>query len=92
MSDDRSVTARELVAASTVAAAHRRDHAHQDGEPSCHPHRVEVIGLGRFAVAVCHDCRVDSGLLDERAAESMAALHRRQTVAGDVAMGSGSAA
>jgi hypothetical protein len=68
-----------MVAACTVAAAHRRDHAHQQGD-GCHPHRVEVIRLGRQAVVVCHDCCADTGYLVARSAETLAAAHRRQTV------------
>lgn len=66
------------VAACTVDAVHRRDHHHADDE-SCHPHLVEVVHLGRRAVAVCHDCRLDSGFLPERDAEGMATAHRQET-------------
>ncbi len=69
------------VAASTAAAAHRRDHYHS-GSLSCHPHSVEVIHLGHQAITVCHDCASDSGFLPEREAEAVAASHRDQTVGG----------
>jgi hypothetical protein len=49
------------VAACTMAAAHRRDHEHTLGADARHPHAVEVVHLGRGAVCVCHDCRLDSG-------------------------------
>jgi hypothetical protein len=68
-----------LVAACTTAAVHRRDHHHQ-GAKSCHPHVVEVIHLGRRAVAVCHDCESDSGFLAEREAEAIADAHRSETL------------
>jgi hypothetical protein len=67
------------VAACTMAAAHRRDHEHRLGADHCHPHVVEVVHLGRRAVTVCHDCRLDSGFLPLREAESLAAGHREQT-------------
>lgn len=67
------------VAASTTAAAHRRDHDHGHEQDDCHPHVVEVVHLGRRAVTVCHDCRLDSGFLPHREAESLAAGHREQT-------------
>lgn len=66
------------VATCTVDAVHRRDH-HHDGEEACHPHRVEVVHLGRRAVAVCHDCRRDTGFLPEREADRLAAAHRHET-------------
>jgi hypothetical protein len=40
---------------------------------------VEVVHLGPRAVTVCHDCRLDSGFLPYREAESLAAGHREQT-------------
>jgi hypothetical protein len=67
------------VAACTTAAAHRRDHEHSPGADHCHPHAVEVVHLGRRAVTVCHDCRLDSGFLPRREAETLAAGHRQQT-------------
>jgi len=67
------------VAAATMAAAHRRDHEHSLDSDDCHPHVVEVVHLGRRAVTVCHDCRLDSGFLPDREAESLAAGHREQT-------------
>lgn len=69
------------VAACTVDAVHRRDH-HHEGEEACHPHLIEVVHLGRRAVAVCHDCCRDSGFLPERDAELLASDHRQETVAG----------
>ena len=66
------------VATCTVDAVHRRDHLHQ-GEGACHPHLVEVVHLGRQAVAVCHDCRQDSGFLPERDADRIASSHRQDT-------------
>ena len=68
------------VAACTMAAAHRRDHEHGLGADGCHPHVVEVVHLGRRAVTVCHDCRLDSGFLPRREAEAMAAGHRELTL------------
>jgi hypothetical protein len=68
----------DLVAASTVDAAHRRDH-HHEGEGACHPHLIEVVHLGRRAVAVCHDCARDSGFLPERDADRLASAHRQET-------------
>lgn len=67
------------VAASTMAAAHRRDHDHRAAPDTCHPHVVEVVHLGSRAVCVCHDCRLDSGFLPRREAETMAAGHRDLT-------------
>lgn len=67
------------VAAATMVAAHRRDHEHSLGADECHPHVVEVVHLGRRAVTVCHDCRLDSGFLPDREAESLATGHREQT-------------
>lgn len=68
------------VAACTMAAAHRRDHEHSLGTDGCHPHEVEVVHLGRNAVCVCHDCRLDTGFLSRREAEARAASHREQTL------------
>ncbi len=66
------------VAACTVEASHRRDHHHGD-DGACHPHLVEVVHLGRRAVAVCHDCCRDSGFLPEREADRLADAHRQET-------------
>lgn len=66
------------VAACTIDAAHRRDH-HHTGEQACHPHLIEVVHLGRRAVAVCHDCHRDSGFLPEREANRLASDHRQET-------------
>jgi hypothetical protein len=65
------------VALSTTAAVHRRDHAHQGD--ACHPHVVEVIGLGQSALVVCHDCASDTGFMDGRVATEVAERHRRLT-------------
>lgn len=67
------------VAACTMEAAHRRDHDHSLGAGECHPHVVEVVHLGRSAVCVCHDCRLDSGFLPSREAEALATGHRELT-------------
>ena len=67
------------VAACTMAAAHRRDHDHSLGADDCHPHVVEIVHLGRRAVCVCHDCRLDSGFLPRREAEALAVGHRELT-------------
>ena len=66
------------IATCTVDAVHRRDH-HHDGEETCHPHLIEVVHLGRRAVAVCHDCGRDSGFLPERDADRLASAHRDET-------------
>ena len=79
-----TTTAVAGIAASTTMAAHRRDHDHRSGTDSCHPHAVEVVHLGQLAVAVCHDCRADSGFGPERAAERLAQGHRRSTVSHSV--------
>ncbi len=67
------------VATCTMAAAHRRDHEHGVDAGACHPHVVEVVHLGRTAVCVCHDCRLDTGFLPRREAEALAASHRELT-------------
>ena len=69
----------EQVAASTVAAVHRRDHDHGQAR-ECHPHAVEVVHLGHRAVTVCHDCQADSGFVPERQAETLARQHLEQTL------------
>jgi hypothetical protein len=69
----------EMVAACTVAAAHRRDHQHDHQLAECHPHTVEVIHLGHRAVAICHDCHADSGFLPDREAEALAERHVEDT-------------
>jgi hypothetical protein len=68
------------VAACTVDAVHQRDH-HHGAEEVCHPHLIEVVHLGRRAVAVCHDCHRDSGFLPERDADRLASAHRQETAA-----------
>jgi hypothetical protein len=67
------------VAACTTMAVHGRDHDHMVSVQLCHPHVVEVIFLGRRALTVCHDCRVDSGFIPFREAERLAEGHRDQT-------------
>jgi len=67
------------VAACTVTAAHGRDHHHALSVQCCHPHAVQVVYLGHRALAVCHDCRTDSGFLPYREAERLADGHRDQT-------------
>ena len=79
MHGDSGQESAALVAVCTAAAAHRRDHHHRV-DASCHPHAVEVVGLGRRAVAVCHDCQSDTGFLSQREAEALAQLHRSQTL------------
>jgi hypothetical protein len=69
----------EMVAACTVAAAHRRDHQHTTHAQECHPHAVEVIHLGHRAAAICHDCHADSGFLPDRDAELLAERHIEET-------------
>ena len=73
-----------IVGAATLTAAHRRDHQHARDEATCHPHRVEVIGLGEQAAVVCHDCCADSGYLTNRSAGRLAAAHRKQTIVDSV--------
>ena len=78
MFDTTHEQSNEPIAACTVDAVHRRDH-HHEGEEACHPHLIEVVHLGRRAVAVCHDCRRDSGFLPERDADRLASAHRHAT-------------
>jgi hypothetical protein len=61
-----------------AAGGHRRDHVHEDGQV-CHPHVVEVIGLGHSAMVVCHDCARDTGFMVAKRAEEVALRHRRLT-------------
>jgi hypothetical protein len=51
---------------------------HEDGQ-ACHPHVVEVIGLGHSAMVVCHDCARDTGFMVAKRAEEVAQRHRRLT-------------
>jgi len=81
LSEKRPATGVADVAACTAAAAHRRDHHHASDSDCCHPHAVEVIGLGDRGVAICHDCGVDSGFLPRREAERLAATHQHDTTA-----------
>lgn len=76
---DQVVPGRAEVAASTVRAAHARDHDHALGMQCCHPHAVLVVYLGHRALTVCHDCRADTGFLPYREAERLAKGHRNQT-------------
>ena len=71
--------AAQEVAACAAAAAHRRDHHHTAESQCCQPHCVEVVHLGQRAVAICHDCRRDSGFLPHRDAERLAEQHREST-------------
>ena len=87
MLDPTHVQSKDNVADCTVDAVHRRDHDHE-GEETCHPHRVEVVNLGPRAVAVCHDCRRDSGFLPERDADQLADAHRHETAGDGVPQGS----
>lgn len=80
MFDSTHEPSTDPVASCTVDAVHRRDHDHQD-EDACRPHLVEVVHLGRQAVAVCHDCHEDSGFLPERDADRLASEHREETAA-----------
>lgn len=83
MSGTERTPSTDPVAASTVDAVHRRDHQHGDAD-ACHPHLIEIVHLGRRAVAVCHDCCQDSGFLPERDADRLASVHRQETAdAGD---------
>ena len=77
--EQQQITRVTEVAACTMAAVHRRDHKHHLGADDCHPHVVEVVHLGRRAVTVCHDCRLDSGFLPRREAEALAVGHRELT-------------
>lgn len=92
MDQYKTLTGLAMVAAATVAAAHRRDHRHDLGGQPCRPHDVEVIQLGQRAVAVCHDCAVDTGYLSGRAADVVAASHRQQTLVKDALLGPSTAA
>lgn len=80
MDDLQAHLATAPVAASTVAAVHRRDHHHDGQAPTCHPHKVEVVHLGHQAVTVCHDCQSDSGFVPDREAEQVAHEHEELTL------------
>ena len=67
------------VAECITTAVHGRDHDHVTASQCCRPHTVEVVFLGHRALAVCHDCRQDSGFLPFRQAESLAKGHRDHT-------------
>jgi hypothetical protein len=62
----------------TLAAVHRRDHTH-NGE-CCHPHEIEVVRLGRSAIAVCHDCGYSYGFESEHDCNIAADAHRSATL------------
>lgn len=84
MDQVRSLAKVAEVAACTAEAAHGRDHDHALDGPSCHPHVVEVVCLGKQALTVCHDCRSDSGFLPYREAVRLAEGHREQTLGANV--------
>jgi hypothetical protein len=79
MSNDPSRPVVAHVAACTAEAAHRRDHDHESRKDCCRPHVVEVVQLGEEAIAVCHDCRLDSGFLPRRTAQHLASQHQKDT-------------
>ena len=79
MEQPRRDIALDQVAASTIMAAHRRDHEHGVRTAQCHPHAVEVVHLGDRAVMVCHDCGTDTGFLPHRHADRLAHEHRDRT-------------
>lgn len=79
MSKDPSRPVVTHVAACTAEAAHRRDHDHESRHDCCRPHVVEVVQLGEEAIAVCHDCRMDSGFLPRRTAKHVAHQHQKDT-------------
>jgi hypothetical protein len=61
----------------TLTAVHRRDHRHP--AEGCHPHQIEVVPLGRHAMAVCHDCCYEFGFDDSTSCEKAAYQHRSLT-------------
>jgi hypothetical protein len=65
------------IVTATLAAVHRRDHQH-DGD-CCHPHEVEIVRLGRSAMAVCHDCGYSFGFESEHECRGAAEAHRCAT-------------
>jgi hypothetical protein len=67
----------EPIVRAMLAAVHRRDHAHADR--ICSPHSVEVVHLGSASIAVCHDCRFESGFHTMRECERAASDHRYAT-------------
>ena len=69
----------EPIVRAMLAAVHRRDHEHSAS--CCHPHSVEVVHLGSASIAVCHDCRFESGFHTVRDCERAAADHRYRTTA-----------
>jgi hypothetical protein len=68
------------IAASTATAVHSRDHSHPADVHRCHPHVVEVVYLGHWALTVCHDCPADSGFVPSQEAEHLAEEHKVQTL------------
>jgi hypothetical protein len=69
----------EPIVRAMLAAVHRRDHEHATS--CCRPHSVEVVHLGSASIAVCHDCRFESGFHTVRDCERAAADHRYRTSA-----------
>jgi hypothetical protein len=65
------------IVTATLAAVHRRDHRH-DGD-CCHPHDVEIVHLGRSAMAVCHDCGFSYGFEVEAECRHAAEIHQSAT-------------
>lgn len=70
----------EPIVNATLAAVHRRDHQHDSD--CCHPHAVEIVQLGRSAMAVCHDCGFSYGFESPHECESAADAHRVATEQG----------
>jgi hypothetical protein len=70
----------EPIVRAMLHALHRRDHDHESlAATCCHPHSVEVVHLGSASIAVCHDCRYESGFTTVRDCERAAADHRLLT-------------
>lgn len=69
----------EPIVRAMLAAVHRRDHEHSTS--CCRPHSVEVVHLGSASIAVCHDCRFESGFHTVRDCERAAADHCYRTTA-----------
>jgi hypothetical protein len=67
----------EPIVNATLAAVHRRDHVHE--ADCCHPHCIEVVQLGRSAIAVCHDCGFSYGFESTHECEVAADAHRLAT-------------
>lgn len=75
--EDMSPDCPEPIVNATLAAVHRRDHQHD--VDCCHPHAVEIVQLGRSAIAVCHDCGFSYGFESTHECESAADAHRVAT-------------